>query len=87
MTCAAHNGPLFSFQMTSFAVGMECLSQARGFTGSLFVMAISAALVFGRLVFQFLPIFINMVAFIAFFDPSSFVVLVMPKDSRGALIF
>ena len=87
MAFAAHDRALLLFKMASFAVRMKGLFQARFFIGAFFIMAISATLVFRRLVFQFYPIFINMVAFVAIFQPGGFVMRVMPKNNRGTLFF
>jgi hypothetical protein len=87
MAFAAHNGPLFFCEVASFAVRMECFSQARCITGAFLIMAIRATLVFGRLIFQFLSIFINMVAFAAIFELGCFVVFIMSKNNRGTLLF
>jgi hypothetical protein len=87
MTGTAHNRPLFLGEVAAFAVFMKCLSQAGLIPGILQFMAIGAALVFGRFVFHYFSVFIDVMAFVAFFYLSRFVVRVMLKDSRGTLSF
>jgi hypothetical protein len=87
MALAAHDRAFLVLKMASFAVRMECFSQAQWVTRAFFIMTLGTTLVFRRLIFQFLSVFINMVAFIAFFYLSHFVVLIMSKDSRGTLFF
>lgn len=87
MALAAHNRAFLVFEVTTLAVHMKRLSQARLFAGTFFIMALGAALILRRFIFQFISVFIDMVAFIAFFYFSQFIVLIMPKDSCRALLF
>ena len=84
MALAAHNRAFLVFEVTALAVDMERPSQAWLFSGTTFLMALGAALILGRLIFQFIPVFINMVARVAFLYFSLFIVLIMSKDSRRA---
>jgi hypothetical protein len=86
MTLAAHDRALLIFKVTALAVDMERLSQARLSAGTIFLMALGAALVLGRLIFQFVSVFINMMAFVAFLYFSQFIVFIMSEDSRRAML-
>jgi hypothetical protein len=87
MALAAHDGAFLIFVMASFTVGMECFFQAQLVPGAFLLMTLRTTLVFRRLIFRFLSVFINMMAFMAFFYRSHFVVFIMSKDSRGTLFF
>jgi hypothetical protein len=85
MALPAHDGAFFVLAVAAFTVRMECFSQARCVVRAFFIMTLPTTLVFRGLIFQSLSVFINMMAFNAFFDQSHFVVLIMSKDSRGTL--
>ena len=85
MALAAHNRAFIIFKVTSFAVPMERLSQARCSAGIIFSMAVRATLVLGRFIFDQLTVFIEVVALITFFYSGGFVMLIMSKNSRRTL--
>jgi hypothetical protein len=87
MALAAHNRAFLILEVTALAVQMKRLSQARLVIGTIFIMALGAALILRRFILHFIAVFINMVAFIALFYLSQFIVLIMSKNNRGTLLF
>jgi hypothetical protein len=82
MTFSAHDRALLFDLMAAFAVQMECFAQPRLTAGSFFSMAVRASLIFRGFVCYSFPVFINMMALIAFLKLSGFIVIIMPKDGR-----
>lgn len=82
MTLPAHDRAFLFFTMAAFAIGMKGLHQA-GYVAVIFkIMAIRAALIFRWFILQLLAVFIDVMAFIAFFDLSQFIVFVVSENSR-----
>jgi hypothetical protein len=81
MTFSAGDRALFSVNMASLAVHMEGLHQRRCAAGCLQSVAIGAILVFGRLTFYFLAVFIEVVTLIAVLNTSHVIVFIVSKES------
>jgi hypothetical protein len=82
MTFSAHDRTLLFDLMAAFAVQMEGPSQSRLAAGIFFSMAVGASLIFRGFVCYSLAVFINVMTFIAFLNPSGFIVCIMSKNRR-----
>jgi hypothetical protein len=82
----AHDRAFLIFEVTAFAIQVKRPSQARLSAGTLLTMALGTTQVLGRLIFQLYAIFINMMAFVAVFNFSRFIVLIMLEKDGGPLI-
>jgi hypothetical protein len=84
MALPAHDRAFLFFTVAAFAIGMKGLHQAQYITVIFEIMTIRAALIFRRFILQSLALFIDVMAFITFFDLSQFIVFVVSENSRGS---
>jgi hypothetical protein len=85
MTLPAHQRPLAGFLMTAPAIDVKGLSERRRFAGSGKIMTVRAAPVFRRLIFQFFPVFKDMMAGVAVVYFGFFIVRFVPEHGPGPL--
>lgn len=85
MTLPAHRRSVVLGFVASFTVEVKRLHQGRFSTGGNQLMAIGAALVFGRfIIHQAAVVIIHVVAGVALFNLSKFIVLIMAEDGPGS---
>jgi len=83
MAFPAHDRAILIFLVASFAIQVKRFDERWFAIFTFQFMTIRTHLVFRRFIGQLFSIFINVVAFIARFNLSDFVVFVVPKDGRN----
>jgi hypothetical protein len=81
MAFIAHDGALFVFHMAALALKMVSICQIQQTAPLLTDMTCGTLLVLGGLVFNELSVIIHMVAFIAIFNASLFIMILMEENS------